>query len=99
MKPDKDRLDKWLWHARFFKTRRLSAELVAKGRVRLNGSRVHKPAQAVGPNDVLTFPQSGRVRVVRVIGTALRRGPATEAERLYEDLEPGQVQVSGTAPS
>lgn len=82
------RLDKWLWHARFFKTRSLAARQVAEGRVRINGARTDRPARAVGPGDVLTFPQGDRVRVVRVLATGLRRGPAAEAAALYEELPP-----------
>ena len=82
------RLDKWLWHARFFKTRSLAARAVAEGRVRLNAERVEKPAQSVGPGDALTFPQGNRIRVVRVRALGTRRGPAPEAQALYEDLTP-----------
>ncbi|MCZ7675969.1 MAG: RNA-binding S4 domain-containing protein [Roseovarius sp.] len=86
--PEKTRLDKWLWQARFFKTRGLSAGLVAGGHVRVNGRKAAKPAHAVGPGDVLTFAQARRVRVVRILALATRRGPATEAQALYEDLAP-----------
>ena len=84
------RLDKWLWHARFFKTRGLAARIVAAGRVRINGRRVHKASAAVGPGDVLTFVAGERVRVVRVLALGLRRGPAAQARSLYEDLQPTQ---------
>lgn len=80
------RLDKWLWQARFFKTRSQATELVADGRVRVNSVRVSKAARAVGPGDVLTFAQAGRIRVIRIIATGDRRGPAAEAQALYEDL-------------
>lgn len=80
------RIDKWLWQARFFKTRSLAAKQVSGGHVRLNGTRVLKPAQAVGPGDVLTFPQGRIVRVVRVEALGVRRGPATEAQTLFADL-------------
>jgi len=80
------RLDKWLWHARFFRTRTLAAAEVAAGHVRLNGTRVAKPAQAVGPGDVLTFAQGARVWVVRIAALGVRRGPAPEAQALYDDL-------------
>ena len=89
------RVDKWLWFARFFKTRGLAADLVSGGRLRLNGSRIVKPAHAVGPGDVLTFPQGSRIRVVRVLAPALRRGPAAEAQALYQDLAP---QEAGPPP-
>ena len=82
------RLDKWLWFARFLKTRAAAAALVAGGGVRLNGEPCAKPARAVGPGDTLTFPQGRRVRVVRVTAIGVRRGPAPEAQGLYEDLSP-----------
>ena len=82
------RADKWLWHARFFKTRGLAAKLISSGHLRVNSAKVHKPARNVGPGDVLTFPQARRVRVVKVLALSERRGPATEAQALYEDLSP-----------
>lgn len=82
----RQRLDKWLWHARFFKTRTLAAAQVAAGHVRVNGQRVTKAAQPVGPGDVLTFAQAREVRVIRVEALGQRRGPATEARSLYADL-------------
>lgn len=86
--PAKIRLDKWLWHARFFKTRSLSAKLVSGGHCRVNGSPVAKPAFMVGPGDILTFPKERDVRVIRIIAPGERRGPAPEAQALYEDLDP-----------
>jgi ribosome-associated heat shock protein Hsp15 len=80
------RLDKWLWHARFFKTRGLAAQVVERRRVRINQAVVTKAHYRVRPGDVLTFPQGGRVRVVRVVAIAERRGPASAARTLYEDL-------------
>ncbi len=80
------RIDKWLWQARFFKTRSLAAKQVTAGHVRLNGQRALKPAQAVGPEDVLTFPQGRIVRVIRIEKLSDRRGPAPEAQTLYTDL-------------
>lgn len=84
--PAKLRLDKWLWHARFFKTRNLAARQVGGGHVRLNGNRTSKPAQTVAPGDVVTFSQGRVVRVVRVEALGERRGPAPEAQTLYTDL-------------
>lgn len=85
---EKIRVDKWLWHARFFKTRSLAAALVDKGAVRLNGEIIRKRATTVGPDDVLTFAQGDRIRVVRIHAIGQRRGPAPEAQALYEDLSP-----------
>ncbi len=88
MSSEKLRLDKWLWQARFFKTRSLSAKQVSGGHVRLNGTKVHKPAHSVTSGDVLTFPQGNEIRVVKVRALGTRRGPAPEAQTLYEDLTP-----------
>lgn len=82
------RLDKWLWCARFFKSRSLANALLAAGRLRLSGAVVTKAHQKVRVGDVLTFPQGPHVRVVRVLSLAVRRGPAPEAQGLYEDLAP-----------
>ncbi|PWR04148.1 RNA-binding protein S4 [Meridianimarinicoccus roseus] len=82
------RLDKWLWQARFFKTRGRAAEVVGGGHVRVNARPVSKPSQAVRVGDTLTFAQGRAIRVVRVVGIPVRRGPATEAQALYDDLSP-----------
>ncbi|ESW60047.1 MAG: RNA-binding protein S4 [Rhodobacter sp. CACIA14H1] len=81
------RLDKWLWQARFFKTRALAADVAESGHLRINGQPTKKPGAGVGAGDVLTFPQGSRIRVVRILGIGLRRGPATEAQALYLDLD------------
>jgi len=85
------RLDKWLWHARFFKTRGLAAGAVRSGHMRVNGNRAGKPSQMVRPGDVLTFAQGDLIRVVRIAQPGTRRGPAPEAQTLYEDLTPAPV--------
>ncbi len=84
---DKQRVDKWLWRARFFKTRGLAAGLAGSGRLRINSEHVAKPAQPVRPGDVLTFPQGNRIRVIRIEALGSRRGPAPEARALYTDLD------------
>ena len=92
LQPDEDagqdRIDKWLCHARFFKTRTLAAGIVAKGRVRLNGQKGVKPGRAIRPGDVLTFPQGDRIRIVKILALADRRGTATQAQALFLDLAP-----------
>lgn len=85
------RIDKWLWQARFFKTRSLAAKVVAAGHCRVNGTHVTKPSVTLGVQDVVTFPQGKLVRVARVLALGTRRGPAPEAQQLYEDLTPAQV--------
>ena len=87
------RIDKWLWQARFFKTRSQAAKMVADGRLRLNADRIDKPARSVGDGDVLTFPQGNHIRVVKVVAVGTRRGPAPEAAALYEDLTPAPEPV------
>ena len=82
------RLDKWLWCARFFKTRALAAKACAEGRLRLGGRVIQKAHHAVKPGDVLTFPLGPHIRIIRISALGLRRGPASEARALYEDLAP-----------
>jgi ribosome-associated heat shock protein Hsp15 len=81
------RLDKWLWQARFFKTRADAAEWVTKGRVRVNGMRMSKPGHGITVQDVLTFPQENIIRVIRVSALGIRRGPFSEAQTLYIDMD------------
>ncbi|WP_197916473.1 RNA-binding S4 domain-containing protein [Thiosulfatihalobacter marinus] len=89
----RQRLDKWLWQARFFKTRTLAARVVTGGHVRVNSNKVGKASHGVTVGDVLTFPQARRVRVVRVTALGERRGPASEAQGLYADLAPEEEHV------
>ncbi|MBT5294699.1 MAG: RNA-binding S4 domain-containing protein [Octadecabacter sp.] len=88
--PDSIRIDKWLWHARFFKSRGLAADLVKSGRLRVEGTPVSKPSRAIAAGVVLTFPKEDEVRVVKVLGLGVRRGPAPEAQALYDDLTPAR---------
>ncbi len=85
---DRQRIDKWLWHARVVRTRSAAALLAASGHVRINGQRVDASSRAVRPNDVVTVALDRTVRVLRVLGFAERRGSADEARVLWEDLEP-----------
>jgi ribosome-associated heat shock protein Hsp15 len=78
------RLDKWLWAARFYKTRSLSSEEIDKGRVRLNGASV-KPSRDVKPGDVLELRIGPEVRTVVVKGLSSVRGPAPVAALLFEE--------------
>lgn len=80
------RIDKWLWHARFFKTRSLASAMVSEGHIRVNGLPCSKPAQPVGAGDVLTFPQGDRIRVVQIVAIGIRRGPASQAQGLYSEV-------------
>jgi ribosome-associated heat shock protein Hsp15 len=79
---DNHRLDKWLWHARFFKTRSLAAAAISGGKVHLNAERV-KPAHRVRIGDRLSLSLQGIVAEFEVLGLPLRRGPAAEAQAHY----------------
>lgn len=83
---DSVRIDKWLWVARFFKTRSLAAQAVGGGKVQLNGARV-KPARSLKPGDELEIHKSGFEYQVRVVVLSERRGPASVAQTLYEESQ------------
>ena len=85
---DQQRLDKFLWHARVVKARTSAAELVERGHVRINGVRETSPGHAVKAGDVLTIALDRSVRVLKVIAFSERRGDASAARVLYEDLQP-----------
>jgi ribosome-associated heat shock protein Hsp15 len=84
---ERQRLDKWLWHARVVKARSSAAALVGAGHVRVNGVRETAPGHGVKAGDVLTIGLDRSVRVLKVIGFAERRGDAPAARALYEDLQ------------
>jgi ribosome-associated heat shock protein Hsp15 len=91
------RLDKWLYCARLAKTRTGAARLIEEGKVRVDGLRTLKPSRLVQPGNVVTATPCGRLLVVRVIASAVRRGPASVARALYEDLTP-QVPLEPGSP-
>lgn len=82
------RIDKWLFHARFCKSRSLAAQLVGGAKLRVNGTLTTKAHYAVKAGDVLTFALGPRIRVVKIVDLGMRRGPAPEAQALYEDMSP-----------
>lgn len=90
------RIDKWLWYARFFKSRATASRMVASGRLRINGETISKPHRQVLPDMVLVFPQAEVIRTIKVLELATRRGPASEAQALYEDLYPPQPKSSSS---
>jgi len=85
------RIDKWLWAARFYKTRRLAADAVSGGKVHVNGMRV-KPGRIIALADELGISRDGLVTTVIVRGISARRGPATAARQLYEETEHSRQQ-------
>jgi ribosome-associated heat shock protein Hsp15 len=93
------RLDKWLWFARIFKSRTLAAQMVQDGKVRINRAKVAKPAQTVRPDDVLTIAVRGKIQVVRVLAPGSRRGPPAEARLLYELLSAPDGPATAPPPA
>jgi len=82
------RIDKWLWQARFCKSRSIAARLCTSGRMRVNRTTIRKAHYGLRVGDVLTFPLGRHIRVIAVRALGSRRGPAPEARTLYEDLDP-----------
>jgi len=85
---DRQRIDKWLWHARVVRTRSAAAALSDAGLVRINGVRIDTSSRPVRPGDVVTVALDRNVRVLKVVGYAERRGSAETVRALYEDLTP-----------
>ena len=83
---EKIRLDTWLWYARFYKSRSLSSKAILSGKLRVNSNKIIKPASKVKINDVLTINHLNMVRIIQVQSLGFRRGPASEAQALYNDL-------------
>ena len=95
---DRQRIDKWLWHARVVRTRTSAASLVDSGHVRLNGERVTAASRPVKTGDVVTVALDRTVRVMKVTGFAERRGDADAARLLFEDLTPISKAEPATTP-
>ncbi len=93
---DKARIDKWLWAARFFKTRSLAVAALENGRVLVNGARV-KPAKSVAVGDTLTIRLGPYTQVVEVLGLSGKRGPAPEAQKLYRETEESRAKRAALA--
>ena len=91
---EKIRLDTWLWYARFYKSRSLSSKAILSGKLRLNSNKIIKPASKVKINDVLTINHINMVRIIQVQSLGSRRGPASEAQTLYNDLSADITDVS-----
>ncbi|WP_350335444.1 RNA-binding S4 domain-containing protein [Coralliovum pocilloporae] len=98
MTSDRQRIDKWLWYARVVKSRTLAQKLAAAGHVRINKEKTSAPSQAVKPGDVLTITLPRRILIYRILDLGTRRGPAVEAQTLYEDLSPPPEPKSEPKP-
>lgn len=83
-KTPRERIDKWLWQARFFRSRVLAQQAAQSGRIRLNGNRVEKPGQGIKCGDILTLARGREIVAVRILAFGERRGSAPEAAGLYE---------------
>ena len=99
MSDERQRIDKWLWHARVVRTRSAAAALVASGHVRINGARVTTAAKPVKTGDVVTIALDRRVRVLQVAGFAVRRGSADMAKALYLDLSRVETREEERIPA
>ncbi|WP_423066407.1 RNA-binding S4 domain-containing protein [Devosia sp. CN2-171] len=95
---DKQRLDKWLFFSRAVKSRTLAQKLIETGAIRVNSERTDRTDHKVGPGDVLTMTVHTRLLVWRILDAGERRGPATEAAALYEDLSPPPVPREAAPP-
>jgi len=90
------RIDKWLWAARFYKTRSLACEEISKGRVLVNG-QVAKPSREVRAGDLVAMRQGPVTRTVQVLGISNQRGPAPVAQQLYEETEASRLARTAVA--
>lgn len=90
-KSDVQRLDKWLWYCRIVKSRTLAGAVIGGGKVRVNRDRVTKASHLLRIGDVVTATVAKKVRVLKVLAAGTRRGPAIEAQELFEDLTPETV--------
>lgn len=97
--PSAMRVDKWLWHARFFKTRTLATKLAAAGNIRINGQKQTRAAANIRIGDVITFPLNAHIRVIEIVALSTRRGPAPEAQALYIDRDPPQPKPKSEKPA
>lgn len=82
------RIDKWLFFARVVKSRSLAAKLAQSGRVRINGQKCEQASDTVKPGDALTITLERHILIYRVLSPGVRRGPAEEAQALYQDMSP-----------
>ncbi len=96
MAETRQRLDKWIWHARFAKTRTTAQKLVTGGKVRVDSEKITNPSRPVGPGNVLTLTMPRQIRIIEIITTAERRGPFEQARMLYNDLSPPEEKSTAS---
>ena len=86
--PETQRIDKWLWHARFFKTRSLSQKQITTGKIRVDREKISNPSRKITIGNVLTITREREIKIIEIIAIADKRGPYSEARLLYNDLSP-----------
>lgn len=96
--PERQRIDKWLFFARVIKSRTLAGKFAAAGNVRVNSDKIDQASFLIKPGDVLTVTLERRIVVLRILGCGLRRGPAPEAQLLYEDITPKPAELREATP-
>ena len=82
------RIDKWLWHARFFKTRSLAQKQVVTGKIRVDREKISSPSRKILIGNVLTITRERDIKIIEVLGIADKRGPYSQAQLLYNDMSP-----------
>ena len=92
--PASQRIDKWLWHARFFKTRSIAQKQVTTGKVRVDREKISSPSRKVLPGNILTITMSRDIKIIEIVGIAEKRGPYIQAKLLYNDLSPPKPEKS-----
>ena len=93
-----ERIDKWLWHARFFKSRTLARDLVKSKKLQINSLAISRPSVLVKAGDILTFPKAKDDKVIEIVAIGTRRGSAPEAQLLYKDLTPDPIKPDPLDP-
>lgn len=82
------RIDKWLWHARFYKTRSIAQKQVSTGKIRVDREKISSPSRKVTTGNVLTITRERDIKIIEILGIADKRGPYSEAQLLYNDMSP-----------
>jgi len=82
------RIDKWLWHARFFKTRSIAQKQVATGKIRVDREKISSPSRKVSAGNVLTITRERDIKIIEILGIADKRGSYSVAQLLYKDMSP-----------
>lgn len=82
------RIDKWLWHARFYKTRSIAQKQVSTGKIRVDREKISSPSRKVTTGNVLTITRERDIKIIEILAIADKRGPYSQAQLLYNDMSP-----------